>query len=134
MARLAKVEYTADARHDMKRCRQFLRRRSPGNVTRRIRGVMSAIRTVSATPKINPVRKVAPETGLHLRRHNIAQFAIVYAYFEPGASEPRGLLSIRAIRHAGEDDVFWGVREAGVEDASGNMPPPLSTGHGVASL
>jgi plasmid stabilization system protein ParE len=62
MRSLPRLEYTDDAYRDFKRCRQFLRRQSPGNVSRRMRELMNAVRGVRANPEISPVRKVDPVT------------------------------------------------------------------------
>ena len=51
-------------------------------------------------------------TGIELRRHNIAQFSIIYAYVAPNSEHPHGLVSIRAIRHRRVNNVFTGVRES----------------------
>jgi hypothetical protein len=52
--------------------------------------------------------------GLEYRRYNAAQFAIIYAYLAPSAQYPNGMISIRAIRHGSERNVFWGVRDRAV--------------------
>ena len=127
MKPLPTLDYTKDAHRDFKRCRQFLRRQSPRSASRRRREMMNAVRRVRANPEINPVRKVDPVTGLHLRRHNVAQFVIVYVYFKPDASEPNGVVSIRAVRHAGEEDVLWEIRECGTADATNPARSFLST-------
>ncbi len=106
-----RVSYTQEARRDFDRCRQFLRRHSPANTWRRTREFFTAVRRIVENPELNPVRKVDPNTGLHLRRCNVAQFVIVYVYFKPDAREPSGLVSLRAFRHASEEDVLWEVRE-----------------------
>jgi hypothetical protein len=59
----------------------------------------------------------ADNTGLPLRRCNVGQFAIVYVYYRSNTSEPKGLVSLRAFRHAAEEDVLWEVRECTLEDA-----------------
>jgi plasmid stabilization system protein ParE len=112
MNRLPAVEYTKEARRDLDRCRQFLRRHSPANAWQRTREIVGAIRRIRENPEMNPVRRMDPDTGLHLRRCNVAQFVIVYVYFGPEPSKPRGLISLRAFRHAGEEDVFWEVRDS----------------------
>ena len=122
-----RIRYTDEARQDFERCRQFLRRHSPDTVSRRTRELFSAVRRIVENPELNPVRKVDPDTGLHLRRCNVARFVVVYVYFAPNALEPAGLVSLRAFRHASEEDVFWEVRECASADALTRERPFLST-------
>jgi plasmid stabilization system protein ParE len=117
-----KVEYTDVARREFRRCRQFLRRRSPNTVTRRIRELMNGVRTVRDFPKLNRVRHVDPTTGFQFRRYNVGQFVIAYVYFEPDESEPRGVVSLRGIRHATVHDALWEIRERALGEASEPRP------------
>jgi plasmid stabilization system protein ParE len=118
MKRLPRVEYTLEARRDFDRCRHFLRRHSPENAWRRTRDLVSAIRRIRQQPELRPVRAVAPDGALPLRRWNVGQFVIVYVYFKPDAAEPSGLVSLRAFRHAREEDVLWDVRDCSPSDAA----------------
>jgi hypothetical protein len=72
-----------------------------------------------AAPKMRRVETRRPRTGIELRRHYAAQFAIVYAYFEPDLVHPHGVVSIRAIRHRRIRNVFTGVREPGFHGGGG---------------
>jgi plasmid stabilization system protein ParE len=117
MKRPPRLKYTKEARRDIERCRQFLRRHSPFDVLRRTRELVSAVRRILENPELHPVRKIDRDTGLHLRRCSVAQFVIVYVYFRPDALEPNGLVSVRAVRHASEEDTLWSVREQAVETA-----------------
>ena len=65
-------------------------------------------------PESNPVGAWRSQTGLKLRRCNVAQFAIVYAHIPPNDRFPRGIVSIRAVRHSRVEDVFVGVKEQNV--------------------
>jgi plasmid stabilization system protein ParE len=112
-----KLRYTDVARRELQRCRQFLRRRSPNTVTRRMRELMNGVRALRDFPKLNRVRQVDPATGLEFRRYNVGQFVIAYVYFEPDESEPRGVVSLRGIRHASMHDALWEVRECTAGDA-----------------
>jgi plasmid stabilization system protein ParE len=122
-----RVRYTKEARRDFDRCRQFLRRYSPANVWRRTHEIVSAVRRIVENPEVTPVRKVDAVTGLHLRRCNVAQFVIVYVYFKPDALNPHGLVSLRAFRHASEEDALWEVRECESADSLIRERPFLST-------
>jgi plasmid stabilization system protein ParE len=107
------LSYMPRVRQDLRRCRRFLRRKTPDRALRRTAEVFKGVRQVRANPLLYPVRTVHPETGAGLRRHNVAQFVIIYAYFNPSPSTPSGEVSIRAIVHASEADVWFGVRESG---------------------
>jgi hypothetical protein len=100
-------------RQDMRRCRQFLRRKESGRATKRIAELMEGIRRLRVNPRLYPVRKVDAETGIEYRRHNVAQFVVIYSYFGPSPSRPHGEVSIRAITHASEGDIWFEVRERG---------------------
>ena len=107
------LSYSPRVRADLRRCRQFLRRQASGRVSKRIRELMKGVRRVRASPLLYPIRAIHPDTGAELRRHNVAQFALMYAYFKPTPALPYGEVSIRAIAHASEADVWLEVRERG---------------------
>lgn len=109
---LPRLQLTPRATSDIDRCRQYLRRRQSSRLVNYIHDVISGMRVLRERPGINPVRSRHPVSGLELRRHNVDQFVIIYAYLKPTDSDPRGLVSIRAIRHAREEDVFWGVNDS----------------------
>jgi len=113
MKKTAKLWWMPRVNRDIKRCRQFLRRKTAGRAIDRIHEVMRSVRWLRENPCINPVRKIDPRSGLQFRRHNVDQFVLVYVYFSPTEKSPGGIVSIRAIRHAREEDVFWGVRDSG---------------------
>lgn len=115
-----RLDYTVDARRDLQRCRKFLRRNSPGNVSRRLRELMNGVRAIQEFPEMNRVRLVEPDTALPIRRHNVGQFVIAYVYFKPDEVEPRGVISLRAFRHASMQDALWAVREG----HAGDSPEP----------
>jgi plasmid stabilization system protein ParE len=87
MNRLPRIKYTKEARRDFDQCRHFLRRHSPATAQRRIREIIRAIRRIRENPEMRPVRQVSTETGLPLRRCNVAQFVIVYVYFQPSSAK-----------------------------------------------
>jgi len=113
-----RIRYTVEARRDLRRCRQFLRRHSPGSVRFRMRELMEGVRTLREFPEMNRVRQAIPGSALPLRRHNVGQFVIAYVYLRPNESEPNGLISLRAFRHAGTEDALWMVREPTVGEIS----------------
>jgi plasmid stabilization system protein ParE len=108
-----KLTYKPRVKRDLRRCLQFLRRKTSGRVSRRLRELVDGVRRVRASPLLYPVRQISHESGAELRRYNVAQFAIIYAYFGPTPSLPYGEVSIRAIVHASEGDVWLEVRERG---------------------
>jgi plasmid stabilization system protein ParE len=116
MISLPRIRYTVEARRDLARCRQFLRRHARGSVRHRMRELMEAVRTLREFPEMNRVRHVIPGSALPLRRHNAGQFVIAYVYFRPSESEPHGLISLRAFRHGGVEDALWTVRESTLEE------------------
>lgn len=119
MTRVPELDVQSRVDRDLWRCRLFVKQHASGRPLDRIREVKRAIRLVRATPELNPVRRTEPVSGLQMRRHNVDQFVIIYVYFRPCESMPNGMVSIRAIRHAREEDVFWGVHDsAAAEDAS----------------
>ena len=108
--RNARVVFTDRARRDIERCRHFLRRQPGSRLMERTRDVTNAVRFIKAHPKLHPVERLSL-IGLELRRRKAGKFVLVYSYFEPSPSEPDGLVSVRAVRHEREEDVYFGVRE-----------------------
>jgi len=100
---------------DINDCLEFIARQPWGNTADRRRDIFRGIEGVQFAPKRNAVKARRRSTGVELRRHNVAQFAIVYAYFEPDAEFPNGVVSIRGVRHQYVRNVFAGVKE---------LPPP----------
>jgi hypothetical protein len=68
-------------------CLEFIARPPWGKAAGRRQDILRGIGDVQFAPKRNADR---PETGVELRRHSVAQFAIVYAYFEPNTEFPHG--------------------------------------------
>lgn len=108
------------ARRDLDQCRKFLRRKANSRPLERVREIMKAVRLLRENPKLHPVAAIS-RVGLPLRRRKAGQFVVVYSFFEPTPSAPNGLVSIRAIRHGREEDVFHGVEES---RADGSAHPP----------
>jgi hypothetical protein len=106
------LEFTAGSRRDIERCRLFLWRKPGGQPAQRIREVKREARRLTSDPKLYPVESVHPVSLLEFRRKNVGQFAILYAYLEPTAALPGGVVSVRAIRHGAEEDVLFRVEES----------------------
>ena len=96
---------------DIKRCLRFIARQPWGNASDRERGIDRGILEILRWPELNKVRVRRRRLGLELRRHNAAQFTINYAYIPPNSEFPRGMVTIRAVRHTRARNVFSGVRE-----------------------
>ena len=99
---------------DLQRCLGFVAQYASGRPNDRERDIFTGIWKILLNPECNPVRSRRRTSGLEYRRQNAAQFVIVYVYMRPGTLSPRGTVSIRAIRHGSERDVFWGVRERAI--------------------
>ncbi len=119
-----RLKYTTRARHDLDYCRKFLRRKTGGRAQHRTRDILSAVRLLQERPLLYPVIGLSL-SGLELRRRNVGQFVILYTYFEPTSAEPHGVVSIRAIPHAGREDVLSGVHEPGRNETERVTPAVL---------
>jgi plasmid stabilization system protein ParE len=106
----AKLQYTDRARRDMRRMRHFLRRHCEDQLMTRVREILNAVRYAQQYPKLRPVEGLSLK-GFELRHRRAGKFVVVYSYFEPSTSCPDGVVSVRAIRHAAEEDVMFGVEE-----------------------
>jgi plasmid stabilization system protein ParE len=122
-----RLDYTAEARRELKQCRLFLRRYSPATVSRRIGDLMDGVRAILEFPEISRVRVTGPDTGQPVRRRNVGQFVIAYVYISPNESEPNGVVILRGFRHASMQDALWAVREQGASDSIEDEPTLLST-------
>jgi hypothetical protein len=107
---------------DIDRCLEFVARQPRGKPDDRRFDIGRGIANVLARPEGNRVVAWRPLTGLELRRCNVAQFAIIYAYLRPTEGFPRGVVSIRAVRHSRVKDVFAGVREPEPDYGLGAAP------------
>ena len=111
MKPLPPVSWTRRASEDLQWCIEFVASYAYGRPEDRERDIEKAVWRIQLNPEGSPVQARRRKLGLDLRRRNAAQFVIVYAYAPPSALTPNGFVSIRAIRHASERNVFWGVRE-----------------------
>jgi hypothetical protein len=107
----------ARAERDLESCLQFIAAQPWGEPSAREQDIYAAIRRIREEPEWRRVEQSRKSSGAELRRRSAAQFVIIYAYFKPKKRLPKGLVSIRAIRHRRVRNVFLGVR-----DTSGETP------------
>jgi len=96
---------------DIKQCLALIRKQPWGKPYDRQLDIRRGIEKALERPEANRVGSWRPETGIELRRCNVAQFAIIYAYLRPTSRFATGVVSIRAVRHSRVKDVFAGVKE-----------------------
>jgi len=96
---------------DIEDCLKFIEGYLWGKRQDRARDIRHAFRHIRERPLMNCVEARRRSAGVELRRCNVRQFAIIYAFFQPSARFPRGLVSIRAVRHWRVKNVFTGVKE-----------------------
>jgi len=96
---------------DIEHCLRFIAQQPWGQPAQRERDIDRGIFEIRLGPTLNDIGARRPALGIELRRHNAAQFAIIYAYLPPSSRFPRGMVSIRAVRHSNVQNVFSGVRE-----------------------
>jgi len=122
MKPLPHLELKSRVRRDISECLHFISRQPSGKPRDRELDIYRGIAKAWSNPACAPVRSRVRSTGLELRRVQIAQFVIIYAYLPPSNELPRGTVSIRAIRHRRLRNVFSGVRET---DAPEYVVAPL---------
>lgn len=106
------LEFTDAAQRDIERCVLFHRLNNGHQWQRRRTQIRREACRITNDPKLHPIQWAHPISGLEFRRKNVDQFVIIYTYFEPCASTPNGLVSIRAVRHGAQQNVRWGVEES----------------------
>src|SRR5271168_3951160 len=84
---------------DISRCLDFVGRHPWGRPENRKQDLFTGFLKILLCPQMNTVRVKRPSAGIELRRHNAAQFAIIYSYIAPNERFPHGAVSIRAVRH-----------------------------------
>lgn len=109
---LPKLHRVPRVRDDIEHLVKFVREQPYGNAIMRASEIYRAIRAILRGPELNEVTMRRKDSGIELRRYNVRQFVVVYAYFAPSVTYPNGMVSIRAVRHSRVRDVFRGVREA----------------------
>jgi hypothetical protein len=97
---------------DIEQILAFIARQPWGDPIGRKKDIQRGIAQILEEPGWNKVSIRRRTTGIELRRHNVAQLSIIYAYTAPNAEHPHGLVSTRAIRHRRVNNVFPGVRES----------------------
>jgi hypothetical protein len=102
---------------DIEQCLAFVARQPWGKPRDRMLDIRLGIEIALDRPAARPVGLWRAESGIWLQRCSTAQFVIVYAYLPPTIRFPRGVVSIRAVRHARVRDVFAGVKESLAEYA-----------------
>jgi hypothetical protein len=99
-------------RGDVASLLEFIGQQYRGDPEARSAEIYSAMDAILQGPELNDIGWRRRDSGIELRRHNVSQFAIIYAYFEPSPEYPNGFVSFRAVRHSRKKNVFHGVREA----------------------
>lgn len=131
--RKPRLKFTDDANQDMEYHAHLLSLRR-GGATKRMTQIKKEARRILDNPKMYPVEWVHPISLLEFRRKNVDQFAIIYSYFEPTASTPGGLVSVRALRHAAQQNIRWGVEEPGADARSRRAPLMTGDASGLTEL
>jgi ParE toxin of type II toxin-antitoxin system, parDE len=109
----AYVHWMPRVEQDIVGCIAFVAKHPAGRPRDRERDIQEGLQRIYSHPKSRRVEVV--RAGVGFRRYQAAQFVIVYAYFEPSAVMPAGIVSIRAIRHRRVRDAFIGVRDGDPE-------------------
>jgi len=105
------VHWMPRVSNDLKQCLRFVAERSGGNTVNREREIFAGMAKILRHPKASRVGTRRLRLGIDLRGYHVAQFVIIYAYFEPNAVMESGMVSIRAIRHRRVRNPFHGVKE-----------------------
>ena len=119
------LSLTPRARRDIDELVRFIGRCPRGKPEHTRRRILDACMRIRDFPELNPVEVRRRRSGIELRRYNVPQFSIVYAYFPPVDSRPWGIVTVRGARHLRVENVFFGVRDGG--DTS-NASVPLRSG------
>src|SRR5687768_12447206 len=83
---------------DIASCVEFVARHPWGAPLLREREIHDAFCRIRLAPLSRPISGIVDESGVELRRYQVRQFEIVYAYFGPTAELPRGLLRLTQFR------------------------------------
>lgn len=89
----------------------FVARFPGGKPEERRRAIHAAFQQICEFPERHPIEVRRRRSGLELRRHDVEQFAIIYAYLPPVEKRPCAIVTVRAVQHRRTKDVFFGVRE-----------------------
>jgi hypothetical protein len=108
---LPTLHWMPRAKLDIKKELNFIRRQPWGKPEDRELDIWRGVQNVLAHPEGARRERYLPRKKLWLRRGKAAQFVIVYALLPPKDPKSPGVVSIRAVRHRREADVFKGVKE-----------------------
>lgn len=114
------LRMTRRVSRDLERCLHSVELHPWGNSADREADINRSFQRILEAPELRRIEVQRRASGVELRRIGAAQFVIIYAYFRPSRRFQQGLVSIRAIRHRRERDVFAGVRQPD--------PPPYTAG------
>jgi plasmid stabilization system protein ParE len=89
----------------------FVARFPGGKPEERRHDIHAAFQEICEFPERHPIEVRRRRSGLKLRRHQVKQFTIVYAYLPPEHKRPWSIVTVRAVQHRRIKDVFFGVRE-----------------------
>jgi plasmid stabilization system protein ParE len=113
----ARLRLTPRARRNIEECIAFIARFPRGKPEERRREIYAAFRQLCEFPERHAIEVRRRRSAIALRRHQVDQFTIIYAYLRATDDQPSGIVSIRAVRHRRIADAFLGVRE-GLERTS----------------
>ena len=102
---------------DIDRCLDFVGRQPWGKPDERELDIYGGIAAVCADADARRPEVLRTDTRLWLRRRRVAQFVIIYAYLESRDPCLPDVVSIRAVRHIRENDVFAGAKEPPITPA-----------------
>jgi hypothetical protein len=114
---------------DIRRCLGFVGRQPWGKPDDREFDIYRGMEMACAYPESNHPELRRTDTGIWLRRCNVAQFVIVYTYLSSRNPDLPGVVSIRAVRHRRVEDVFAGVKKPLVEYAACGNQSVRPRGH-----
>ena len=105
------VDIQPDACRDIDLLIEFFARQPWGKPVDRYRDILRCIEEIAERATLRRVMRVVPENDVELRRRDVRQIVVMYAYYRPNDDYPHGLVSIRGVKHRRKKDVFDGVRE-----------------------
>jgi plasmid stabilization system protein ParE len=112
MLRPPRIHFAPRVKRDIEKLLAFIGEQPWGNVEARRQDIEIGIAKIASAALLRPAVQSGRDARGPFRRLNVGQIAIIYRYKPPSPAEPGGVVSIRAVRHANERDVFRGVREA----------------------
>ena len=115
---LPKLHLMPRVQSDIDRCVEFVAQQPWGKPSDRELDIYQGFAVVRAYPKVYRAEAFRQDSNLWLRRYRMAQFVIIYAHMESSDPSLPDVVSIRAVRHVREKDVFAGVKEPPTAPAS----------------